>query len=87
MKFNTSNDAQRHMLCKQYVAWHCGGCSAAPISNYVNNPAFKELLLKSNCFGNKSDGKVYIDQRDSLGFTNKFEKLSGNDSKLLVMIE
>ena len=87
MKFDTSNDAQKHMLWKQYVAWHCDGYSAAPISDYVDNPAFQELLLKSNCFGNKSDGKVYIDQRDSLGFTNEFEKLSRNNSKLLVMIE
>ena len=25
MKFNISNDTQKHLLWKQYVAWHCNG--------------------------------------------------------------
>ena len=84
MKFDTSNDTQKHMLWKQFVAWHCNGYSAAPISDYTNNTVFQELLLEPNYFGNKSIEKVYIDLRDSFGYTNEIEKLSRNDSKLSV---
>ena len=71
MKFDTSNDTQKHMLWKQYVARHCNGYSAAPIFDYINNPEFQELLLELDYFGYKSNEKVYIDLRNSLGYTNK----------------
>ena len=87
VKFDTSNDTQNHMLWKQYVAWHCDWNSAAPLSNYINNPVFQELLFKSDYFGNKSDEKVYIDLRDRLGHTNEIEKPNRNDSKLTITIE
>ena len=87
IQFDTLNDNQKHMLWKQYVVWHCDEYSTAPISNYINNPVFQELLLESDYFGNKSDEKVYIDLRDSLRYTNEIEKPSRNDSKLTVMTE
>ena len=36
---------------------------------------------------NTSDERVYIDLRDSLGYTNKMERLSRNNSKLKLTIE
>ena len=87
MKFGTLNDTQKHMLWKQYVAWHTNGYSAAPISDYINNPVFQELVLDSEHFRGKSDKKVYIDQRDNLGYTNEIERPSSNNSKLTVTIE
>ena len=48
---------------------------------------FHELLLKLDYFGAKSDEKIYIDWRDSLGYTDEIEKLSRNDCKLNVTIE
>ena len=83
MKFDISNDTQKHMLWKQYVVSHCDGYSTAPISDYINNPVFQELLLESDYFGNK----VHIDLRGGLGFTNEIGKPSKNDSKLVVTIE
>ena len=87
MKFDTSNDTQKHMLWKQYAAWHCDGYSAAAISNFINNPMFQELLLEPDYSCAKSDKKVYIDLRNSLGYTNLIEKPSRNDSNLNVTIE
>ena len=86
-QFDTLNDNQKHMSWKQYVAWHCDEYSTAPISNYINDPVFQELLLELDHFGNKSDKKVYIDLQDSLRYTNEIEKPSRNDSKLTVMTE
>ena len=75
-KFDTLNDIQKHLLWKQYVAWHCNGYTAAPISDYINNPVFQE-----------SDKRVNIDLRDGLGYTEAIEKPSKNNSKLNVRIE
>ena len=87
MKFNTLIDTQKHLLQKKYVAWHSDRYTAAPISDYINNTAFQELLLELDYFGNKSSEKVYIDLRDSLGYTDEIEKPSRNDSKINATIE
>ena len=81
MKVDTSNGTQKYVLWKQFVAWHCDGYSAVPISDYINNLVFQELLLNPDYFVTKSGEKVYINLRDSLGYTNEIEKLSKNDSK------
>ena len=87
MKFDISNDTQKHLLWKQYVALHYNGYTTEPVSDYINNPVFQELLLESDYFGARSDEKSYIDLRDSFGYTDKIQKLSRNDSKLNVTIE
>ena len=78
IKFDTSNDAQKDLLWKQYVEWHCNGCTASPISDYINNPVFQKLLLETDYFGAESDARIYIDLRDNLGYTEKVEKPSRN---------
>ena len=87
MKFNTTNDAQKHMLLKQFVAWYCEVYSTAPVSAYINYPIFQKLPLKTDCFNYESDERVYIYIRDRLGCTNKIEKPSKKDSKLMLTIE
>ena len=61
------------MLWKQYVAWHCEGYSATPITDYINNPVFGELLLETDYFSAKSDEKIYIDLRDTLDIQTKLK--------------
>ena len=75
------------MLWKQFVAWHCKGYSAAPVSDYIHNPIFQELPLEKDYFSDESDERVCIDLWDSLGYTNKIKKPSWNDSKLTLQIE
>ena len=71
----------------QYVTLHCNGYSSGPLFDYINNPVFQELLHEWKYFDNDSDEKVYIDLRDSLGYSREMEKPSRNDSKLIVTIE
>ena len=66
MKFDISNDTQKHLLWKQYVALHYNGYTPAPVSDYINNPVFQELLLESDYFSAKSDEKSYIELRNPL---------------------
>ena len=87
LKYDISNVTQKHFLWKQYVAWYCNGYTGIPTSDYINNPVFQELLLENYYFGNKSDEKIYIDLRDSMGYTDKIEKPSRNDTKSTVTIE
>lgn len=87
INIDTPNDTQKHMLWKQFVAWNCNGYSAVLISDYINNPTFPELPVEKDYFGNDSDERVYIEFRDSLGYTNEIEKPSRNDSKLTLTIE
>ena len=58
MKIDISNDRQKHLLCKQYVVWHCNGYTAAPISDYINNPVFQELLLQTDYLGDQTKGYI-----------------------------
>ena len=56
--------------------------SAAPLSDYMNNPVFQELNFEDDHFGVKSDERVYLDLRASSGYVKEAEKLKGNDSKI-----
>ena len=75
------------MLYKQFVTWSCNGCTIATLTKYSNNLGFQELSNEKKYFGNKSGERIYIDLRDSLGYTNEIEKPSRNDSKLTMTIE
>ena len=87
MKFDINNDTQKHLLWKQYIVWHCDGYTNAPVSDYINNSMFQELLPENIYKANISDKSVYIDFRVNLGYTNEMERPSRNNSKLKLTIE
>ena len=79
-KYDVDNLTQRHLLYKQFVAWNCNGSSVAPLTDYMNNPIFQELPDKGKYFDVRSDDRVYLDLRASLGYVKEAEKLERNDS-------
>ena len=85
-KYNIKNLTQRHLLYKQFVAWSCGGSSVAPLSDYMNNPIFQELVSEDEYFDVRSDERIYLDLRDSSGYVKEAEKLEKNDSKISLHI-
>ena len=84
--YSIDNLTQKHLLCKQYVAWSCGGCSTAPLTDYVYSPVCQELTEETGYFGYKSNEWIYIDLRASAGYTNEMEKLERNNSKITLYI-
>ena len=70
------------MLYKQFVAWTCNGCSTAPLRDYVNNPFYQELTDEDEYYSDKSNERLYLDLRASLGYMEEAEKLERNDSKI-----
>ena len=66
-KYDIDNLTQKHLLCKQFVACSCNGCSTAPLTDYINNPIHQELIDEDNFFGSKSDERIYLDLRARSG--------------------
>ena len=54
------------------------GCSATPLTDYINNPIYQELIDEDDFFGIKIDEGIYLDLRASSGYTNEAEKLERN---------
>ena len=74
-KYDMDNLTQRHLLYKQLVAWACNGCSTAPLTDYINNPVYQELIDESDYDSVKRDERIYPDLRASTGYTTEAEKL------------
>ena len=73
---------QKHLLYKQFVAWNCSGSSVAPLTDYMDNPIFRELPDEEEYFSLKSDEKIYLDLRATSGYVREAEKLERSDSKI-----
>ena len=85
-RYNIDNVTQKHLLYKQFVAWNCNGSSVATLTDYMDNPIFRELPDEEENFGLKSDEKVYLDLRATSGYVKEVEKLGRNDSKINLQI-
>ena len=75
------------MLYKQFTTWSCNGSSIAPLTDYINNPIYQELIDKEDYNEVKSDDRIYLDLRASSGYMNKAKKLERKDSKINVSIQ
>ena len=87
LKFDVDNDLQKHLLYKQFLAWTTNGCSTANFTDFMNNPIVHELKKENEYFGGNSDERLYVDLRQSHGYTDELEKPSRNDSKMTISIE
>ena len=86
-KYDTNNLTQKHLLFKQFVAWACNGCSTVPLSDYIHNPVYQELMDDSDYDGDTSDERVYLDLKASAGYTTEMEILVRNNSKINLFIQ
>ena len=57
-KYDTDNLKQKNLLYKQFVVWSCNGCSTAPLTDYVNNPVYQELIDKEDYCAERSDERI-----------------------------
>ena len=87
LKYDNSNDLQKHLLWKQFLAWHTDGCSNAPVTGFINNPVAQELLDKTYYFSDSSDERLFVDLRQSRGYTDELEKPTRNDSQMTITTE
>ena len=81
-KYDLDNLTQKYLLHKQFVIWSCNVSSVAPLRDYINNPIYQDLIDEDGYFDARSDERIYLDLRASLGFTTEAGKLEINDSKI-----
>ena len=86
-KYDVSDTTQKHLLNRQFVAWSCNRWSSAPLTGYINNPVYQELINEdpNNCV--RSNEGVYLDLRASTGYTFEAKKLKRNNSKINLFIQ
>ena len=84
--YDIDNLTQRYLLYKQFVAWNCNGSIVVPLTDYITNPIYQELIDENDYFETKSNERIYLDLKTSSGYTNKTEKLERNDSKITLSI-
>ena len=85
-KYDIDNLTQKHLLYKQFVAWSCNGSSVAPLTDYMSNPIYQELISEDDCFNVLIDKRIHLDLRASSGYLKEAEKLERNDSKVTLHI-
>ena len=73
-KYDVDNLTQKHLLCKEFVAWKCNGSSVAPLTEYMNNFMFHELPDEDKYFDATNDDRTYLDLRASSGYVREAEK-------------
>ena len=81
-KYDLDNLTQKYLLYKKFVTWSCNVSSVVPLRDYINNPIYQDLIDEDDYFDARSDERIYLDLRASLGFTTEAGKLEINDSKI-----
>ena len=56
-QYDVDNLTQRHLLWKQFVAWHCNGSRVAPIVDYTIQ-SFQSYLMKMNTIVKKAMKRI-----------------------------
>ena len=56
-KYDKDNLTQKYLLYKQFVVWTCNGCRTAPLTDYINNPVYQELIDEHEYDSDKSNEK------------------------------
>ena len=87
LEYNVSNEDDKHWLYQMSVAYHCEGCSAAPLTQYKNNEIKQELTKEKDYFGDDSDERLYIDMTCSKRYTDELEKLTRDDGGVTLTIK
>ena len=76
----------KYQLYSMLAAFTCAGSSAAPLTQYINNPIYQELTEEDEFCENERDDRIYVDMRRSKGYTDELEKTNRDDSKLALTI-
>ena len=70
-----------------FVAYQCNGATFAPLTDYKNNPIYQDLTDEYSYRSQTKDDRIYIDMRRSKGNSDELEKITRNDSGLVVYIK
>ena len=84
--YDFEKDDDKNILYKMFIAQQCKGCSTAPLTQYKNNEIYQEITSKDDYTTNDTDDRVWIDVRQSKGYTDELEKINRDDSGIALII-
>ena len=79
LSYDLEKEDDKYWLYCMLVAFTCGGCSSAPLTQYINNPIYQELTEEDEFTENERDYRIYVDMRRSKEYTNELEKINRDD--------
>ena len=86
LEYDYKNHDEKTMLYKMFVAYNCNSCSTAPLTQYKSNPIHQNITPEEEYSANTRDDRIYIDMRIIQGYTDELEKLTTDDSCLLLLL-
>ena len=86
LSYDLEKEDDKYQLYCMLAAFTCGGCSSAPLTQYVNNTIYQELTEEDEFTNATRDDRIYVDMRRSKGYTDELEKINRDDSLLALTI-
>ena len=87
LSYDINNKDEKYQMYKMFIAYICNGATFAPLTNYKNNPIYQDMTDEYSYRGQEKDDCIYIDMRRSKGNTDKLEKITRDDSGLVIYIK
>ena len=87
LSYDINNRDEKYEMYKMFVAYNCNGATFAPLTEYKNNPVYQDMTSEFEYRGNDKDDRIYIDMRRSKGNYDELEKITRDDSGLVVYIK
>ena len=87
LSYDVNNKDEKYQLYKMFFAYQCNGATFAPLTDYKNNNIYQDMTDEYSYHDQTKDDRIYIDMRRSKGNTDELEKITRNDSGLVVYIK
>ena len=87
LSYDTKNRDEKYDLFKMFIAFHCDGPTFAPLSKYKDNPIYQDMTDEFEYGENNKDDRIYIDMRRSKGNYKELEKITRDDSSLVISVK
>ena len=87
ISYDINNKDEKNLLYKIFVAYQCNGATFALLTDYKNNPIYQDMTDEYNYRGQTRNDRIYIDMRRSKGNSDELEKITRNDSGLVIYIK
>ena len=84
--YDFEKDDDKNILYKMFITQQCKGCSRAPLTQYKNNEIYQEITSEDDYTTNDTDDRVWIDMKQSKGYTDELEKINRHDSGIALII-
>ena len=87
LSYDINNKDEKYLMYKMFVAYICDGATFAPLTDYKNNPVYQDMTDEYDYRATTKDDRIYIDMQRSKGNYDELEKITRDDSGLVIYIK